>query len=242
MDSSELIVGPYLHVKNQKKMSQFQKKKCYIRKDRHTEKLMHEKIELNTEDLPAETVVQYMRASSLKNLSIFYTKKRELLWWSYSVSSSSMPRRGTALLNHVVSYPAIFSGYRFFDKCNKEKNRSAAGESRRGTASPPKWDPQTNLWKILAILHSNSSKHRFHGSAHCGTSAWTVICLFLDELIFTLLRVWGSEFGISNRITGFKIALDMALPWFMYSHLFLFPLSPLSNTSYQALIHTSLFF
>ena len=40
---------------------------------------MHEKIELNTEDLPAETVVQYMRASSLKNLSIFYTKKRELL-------------------------------------------------------------------------------------------------------------------------------------------------------------------
>ena len=137
MDSSELIVGPYLHVKNQKKMSQFQKKKCYIRKDRHTEKLKHEKIELNTEDLPAETVVQYMRASSLKNLSIFYTKKRELLWWSYSVSSSSMPRRGTALLNHVVPYPAIFSGYRFFDKRNKEKNRSAAGESRRALQALP---------------------------------------------------------------------------------------------------------
>ena len=35
MDSSELIVGPYLHVKNQKKMSQFQKKKM-LHKERQT--------------------------------------------------------------------------------------------------------------------------------------------------------------------------------------------------------------
>ena len=34
---------------------------------------------------------------------------------------------------------------------------------------------------------------------------------FLDELIFTLLRVWGSEFGIPNQYTGFKIALDTTL-------------------------------
>ena len=37
------------------------------------------------------------------------------------------------------------------------------------------------------------------------------ICLFLDELIFPLFRVWGSELGISNRYTSFKMALDMAL-------------------------------
>ena len=37
------------------------------------------------------------------------------------------------------------------------------------------------------------------------------ICLFLDELTFTLLRVRGSKFEIPNRYTGFKIALDTAL-------------------------------
>ena len=31
-------------------------------------------------------------------------------------------------------------------------------------------------------------------------------CLFLDELIFTLLGVWVSEYGIPKRCTGFKIA------------------------------------
>ena len=35
--------------------------------------------------------------------------------------------------------------------------------------------------------------------------------LFLDELIFTLLRVLGSDFGIQNWYTGFKIALDTVL-------------------------------
>ena len=38
-----------------------------------------------------------------------------------------------------------------------------------------------------------------------------MICLFLNELIFTLLRVWGSEFGIPNRYTGFKVARNTAL-------------------------------
>ena len=56
-----------------------------------------------------------------------------------------------------------------------------------------------NFW-LYCIL--NSSKH-------CGASAWTVVCLFLDELIFMLLGVLGSEFGIPNWCTGFKIALDM---------------------------------
>ena len=34
---------------------------------------------------------------------------------------------------------------------------------------------------------------------------WTVICLFLDELIFTF------EYGIPNRYTSFKLALDLAI-------------------------------
>ena len=38
-----------------------------------------------------------------------------------------------------------------------------------------------------------------------------VIYLFLDGLIFTLLRVWGYEFGIPNPYTDFKIALDTTL-------------------------------
>ena len=38
-----------------------------------------------------------------------------------------------------------------------------------------------------------------------------MICLFLNELIFTLLRVWGSEFGIRNRYTGFKVVWNTTL-------------------------------
>ena len=37
------------------------------------------------------------------------------------------------------------------------------------------------------------------------------IVYFLDELIFTLLTVWVSEFGIRDWYTNFKIALDTAL-------------------------------
>ena len=38
-----------------------------------------------------------------------------------------------------------------------------------------------------------------------------VISLFLDEIIFTLLRVWESEFGIPNQYSDFKITLDLEL-------------------------------
>ena len=37
----------------------------------------------------------------------------------------------------------------------------------------------------------------------------------LDELTITLFRVWGSDFGIPNWYTGFKIALDRALARFI---------------------------
>ena len=60
---------------------------------------------------------------------------------------------------------------------------------------------EQNPRKFCLFCILNSSKHGFGGFA-------TVIFLFLDELIFTLLRVQGSEFGIPNRYTGFKIALD----------------------------------
>ena len=49
-----------------------------------------------------------------------------------------------------------------------------------------------------------SSKHGSRGSATTNG----------DESLHeksTLLRVWGSEFGIPSRYTGFKIALDTAL-------------------------------
>ena len=59
------------------------------------------------------------------------------------------------------------------------------------------------VWRLQwGVLHSEQLKAR--GSAR-------LICLFVDELIFTLLRVWGSEFGIPNWQIGFKIALDAAL-------------------------------
>ena len=63
-------------------------------------------------------------------------------------------------------------------------------------------------------IAQNMTLVTFQQWAHCGTSASTVICLFLNELIFTLLRVWESEFGIPDRYTAFKIALDAALHCF----------------------------
>ena len=40
--------------------------------------------------------------------------------------------------------------------------------------------------------------------AHCGTSALTVICLFLDELIFTLLRFGALSLGSQTGIPPSK--------------------------------------
>ena len=57
------------------------------------------------------------------------------------------------------------------------------------------------------VLHSE--KFKVSLSWLCDNERWQFA--FLDELIFTLLRVWGSEFGIPNRYTGFKTALNMAL-------------------------------
>ena len=72
--------------------------------------------------------------------------------------------------------------------------------------SSPQWGPGVKPQRILAILHSdmNSSKHLSHGFATMNS----------DENLHqksTLLRVWGSEFGILNWYTGFRVALDMAL-------------------------------
>ena len=68
------------------------------------------------------------------------------------------------------------------------------------------WWKNKNLMKIVdTSFNSSKQKEQIVGSA------WTVICLFLDELVFTLLRVWGSEFGIPNWYTIFKIAQDTAL-------------------------------
>ena len=65
--------------------------------------------------------------------------------------------------------------------------------------------------RFLLICILSSSKHPSRGSTCYATSVWKVNCLFFDELIFTLLRFWGSEFGIRDWYTNFKIALDMAL-------------------------------
>ena len=53
------------------------------------------------------------------------------------------------------------------------------------------------IFWLFYILNSLKQKEHIVGLVH--------------ELIFTLLRVWGSDFGIQNRCTGFKIAMDTAL-------------------------------
>ena len=60
------------------------------------------------------------------------------------------------------------------------------------------------IFWLFCVL--NSSKHRSLGS----------VTRNIDESLHqksTLLSVWGFEFGIQNRYTGFKIALDSALYW-----------------------------
>ena len=80
-----------------------------------------------------------------------------------------------------MSYSAILGGFQFFDECSKEKNGCAAGESGG-----------------RCKLSSKGSRGYFAFRIAQHLSLQQAICLFLDELIFTLLRVWGSEFGIPN--------------------------------------------
>ena len=104
-----------------------------------------------------------------------------------------------------MPYPAIFFFFfgggkgrgPFFDKHSEEKTVVQL-TSLRGTVSSPLWDP---FW-LFCILHS--SKHRYCSSA-------MVICLFLGKLIFILLTVWRSEFGIPSQYTSLKITLDTTL-------------------------------
>ena len=100
-----------------------------------------------------------------------------------------------------MPYSAICLGCWFFDKHSEEKNRCAAGEPGGCPVSPPQWGPGVMPWNILAILHSKYSKHCHRGSATTNG----------DESLHqksTLLRVLGSEFGIPNWYTDFKIAQD----------------------------------
>ena len=112
------------------------------------------------------------------------------------------------MLDSAILYPSIFRGFWFFDECSQEKNCYAAGESA-STVSLPQWGPwaKKNFCWQFCIL--NSSKHH---SCQWFWS-WTMVCLFLAELVFAPLRVWGSKFGIPNWYTGFRIALDTALFW-----------------------------
>ena len=57
-------------------------------------------------------------------------------------------------------------------------------------------------FQLFCIL--NSSKHRSRKTATTNDGE-------SSHQKSTLLRIWGSEFGIPNRYTGFKIALDTAL-------------------------------
>ena len=111
-----------------------------------------------------------------------------------------------------LPYLAIFWECWFFDKRSEEKSHVELGSLGGGgvwggAVSPPQWGQGEEPCKIYAILHSEYLKTE---RAHCGNSASMVICLFLDELIFTLLRAWGSAFGIANWYINFK-TLDTIL-------------------------------
>ena len=109
-----------------------------------------------------------------------------------------------------MPYPAIFGGAGFSTSVVR-KTVVQLG-SLEGVLEPsPVGSRSKAPEKFCLFWILSSSKHPSCGSTHCGTSVWKVNCLFFDELIFTLLRVWGFEFGIPNPYTGFKIALDTAL-------------------------------
>ena len=88
----------------------------------------------------------------------------------------------TYMKNEAVLYPAIFWGCWFFDKRREEKNCYAARKC--------------GWWCKLYPV----------GSRGCDNEWWGKLT---PES--TILRVWGSEFGIVNQYTGFKVTLDMAL-------------------------------
>ena len=98
----------------------------------------------------------------------------------------------------AVLYSTIFWGCWFFDEVSEEKNQ---------------------LRSLQEHCEPSSLGSRSKGPEHFSYFAFwiaqniapVVICLFLDQLTVTLLRLWGSVFGIPNWYTSFKIALDMAL-------------------------------
>ena len=69
---------------------------------------------------------------------------------------------------------------------------------------------------FLGVLVFQQAQQRiftifYSGQLKTLLSWFMVICLFLHELIFTVLRIWGSQFGILNWYTSFKIAPDTGL-------------------------------
>ena len=97
---------------------------------------------------------------------------------------------GNIIGSFPVPYPAIFGGCQFFASFG-----SRGKKALENCGYFAFWIAQNIA--LVALWQR--------------TVTWTAICVFLDELIFTLLRVWGSEFGIPIQYAGFKIALDMAL-------------------------------
>ena len=124
------------------------------------------------------------------------------LWYFTSCSWWIWKKLGKGFLRN--SYPAHFRGCRFFDKRSKEKNHYAAGQSgERFKPSPVGFSGEApeNCGYFAFWIAQNITLMAL------GQRTVT-ICLFLDELIFILLRVWWSEFGIPNHYISFRIALD----------------------------------
>ena len=103
-----------------------------------------------------------------------------------------------------VPYPAIFWGCWFFDECREEKNCCAAGYCGGHCKPSPVGSRDKAPEKFGYFAFWISSKHHSH----------RLVARNGDEGLHqksTLLRVWGSEFGIAKWYTGFKVPLDTAL-------------------------------
>ena len=111
-----------------------------------------------------------------------------------------------------MPYPAICVGCRFFDEHSEEKNCCAARESGAVLQALPSGVQGQNPGNFWLFCILNSSKHCSLGSATRN----------VDESLHqksALFSIWEFEFGITNRYTSFKIALDTALCMYVCMYL-----------------------
>ena len=109
----------------------------------------------------------------------------------YSVLVCKTSRFQAKAIDSAVLYPAVLGGT-CFSTIIAIKTVVQLGSLEGALHAIPSGVQEQSPRKFWLFCILSSWKHPSRHSTYCGTSVCKVNCLFFDELIFTLLGVWGS--------------------------------------------------